>query len=281
MEQHERIAVNAVLSMLLEVSANPKPGNVDREHDFDDLRYEDFLISSASSFPVFLKIARNELSIGEGIYLLVRETSEFHKAGNVHFGAFLLLTPLVYAHGSVSKAHEVIKSTTHLDSKFVKKAFEVIKPRVMDSENIDLRDDVDDVIEQKKLNLYEWMKLAPEDNFIAKEYVNGFELSLRGSKMLIDLIDVENDINRATVHLHVIFLSELLDPLIIAKKGYDYAKKVRDMAQKTLQLYTETRNLAIFEELDRKLVSMNANPGSIADLVISSLFLTLCRGVRI
>ncbi len=281
MERYERTAVNAVLSMLLEVSANPKPGNVDREDDFDDLRYEDFLISSASSFPVFLKIARNEMGIGEGIYRLAETTSRIHKAGNVHFGAFLLLTPLVHAQGNVRKAHEAIKSTTHLDSKFVKKAFEVIKPRVMDAENLDLRDEVERMLEERKMNLYEWMKLAPEENFIAGEYVSGFRLSSDGARMLSDIIGIEKDINRATVHLYMKFLSELVDPLIIAKKGYGLAEKVRDMAGDYLELYLKTGNLAVFEEFDRKLLSIRVNPGSVADLVIASLFVALCRGLEI
>jgi len=41
----EEAAISGVLSMLLEVSANPKSGNVDRGHDFPDMRYEDFLVS--------------------------------------------------------------------------------------------------------------------------------------------------------------------------------------------------------------------------------------------
>ncbi len=278
---HERVAVNAVLSMLLEVSANPKAGNVDREHDLEDLRYEHFLASSASSFPVFLRIAKNKIGIGEGIYTLVKNTSEFHGAGNVHFGAFLLLSPLVYARGDVKKASKAVKSTTHLDSIFVKKAFEIIKPRVMDAENLDLRDEIGDVIEQKKLNLYHWMKLAPEENFIAREYVNEFDLSSRGSETFLELLDLEKDINRAIVHLYMRFLSELPDPLIIAKKGYDFAEKVRKMAAESMNFYTETGNIAVFEELDRRLISMKANPGSIADLIVSSLFLALCRGVEV
>ncbi len=278
---HERIAVNAVLSMLLEVSANPKPGNVDREHDFNDLRYEHFLASSASAFPVFLRIAGNELSIGEGIYLLVKDTAEFHRAGNVHFGAFLLLAPLVHGHGDVRRAHETIRSTTYLDSLFVKRAFDMIKPRVMNAGHLDLRDEIDETIEKKNLNLYQWMKLAPEENFIAGEYVSGFELSSEGSDMLIDLLNSEKNINRAVVRLYVELLSKLLDPLIISKKGREFAERVKNMAQESLKIYVKTKNFAVFDELDRRLVSMNVNPGSIADLVISSLFLALCRGVEI
>ena len=43
--------------MLLEVSATPKPGNIDRDHDFDDTKYEHFLASAISAGPIFERAA--------------------------------------------------------------------------------------------------------------------------------------------------------------------------------------------------------------------------------
>ena len=42
----------AQLSMVLEVSASPKPGNVDRDHNYIDTDYEHFLTSAVSVYPV-------------------------------------------------------------------------------------------------------------------------------------------------------------------------------------------------------------------------------------
>ncbi|MGZ7132554.1 MAG: triphosphoribosyl-dephospho-CoA synthase, partial [Halobacteriota archaeon] len=58
------IAGCAELAMLLEVSATPKPGNVDRTHDFEDVTYEHFLASAVGTFPVFKKAASARHGIG-------------------------------------------------------------------------------------------------------------------------------------------------------------------------------------------------------------------------
>ena len=277
----ERSAVCAVLSMLLEVSANPKPGNVDREHDFEDLRYEHFLASSSASFPVFLRIARGELGIGNGVLELVKTTSWFHLADNVHFGAFLLLTPLVSALGNVGKAVELLNETTWEDSLAVKRAFELSKARVVEAGEMDLKsEEVERKILERRLGLRDWMALAPEENFIAGEYVNGFQLSQTGKERFTEFYEITGDVNRATVLCYVSFLSELVDPLVIAKRGRKVAENVREMARESMEVYEVTGNFAVFHELDAEVRRLGANPGSVADLVISSLFLALGEGWR-
>jgi len=274
-------AVSAVLSMLLEVSANPKPGNVDRDHNFPDLRYEHFLASSSASFPVFVEIANKKLSIGEGIYKLVRVSKSFHNVGNVHFGAFLLLTPLVFSWGDVEKASNCVRETTAKDSLNVKRAFDLSNARVLDVERLDLRDrNVEDEIVERDLNLYEWMKQAPDVNFIAKEYTNSFELSRMGKKRILDYHAETGDVNKAIVLCYVSMLSELLDPLVVAKSGIKIAHKVREMARESMEFYEQTGNFSVFHELDLKVLKAGVNPGSVADLTISSIYLALAEGWR-
>ncbi|MEM0022893.1 MAG: triphosphoribosyl-dephospho-CoA synthase, partial [Archaeoglobaceae archaeon] len=88
----EESATSAVLALLLEVSSTPKAGNVDREHDFEDLKFEHFLTSAVSAFPFFLKTAKEKR-----LHLLqaVIAGKNFGINTNVHFGAFLLLFPLI------------------------------------------------------------------------------------------------------------------------------------------------------------------------------------------
>lgn len=276
----DELAFKAVLAMLLEVSANPKPGNVDRDHDFSDLKYEHFLVSASASFPVFREIAERKLSIGKGVYELVKRTREHHNSGNVHFGAFLLLSPLLHAHGSPENAFEEIKCSDVQDSIWVKRAFDISGARVMDVSNANLKDEVEREIVERDLNLYRWMKLAPDENFIAKEYTSGFKLSIDGKKMLMDFYDEFGDANKAIVLTYISFLSELVDPLIIAKKGFEKAELVKKQAKLAFEIFKETGNFSVFDELDSKLLRENVNPGSVADLVISSIFLALVEGWR-
>ena len=59
------IATCARLACVLEVSA-PKPGNVNRLHDFEDTRFDDFLASGIALGNVCEEAARNGFDVGNG-----------------------------------------------------------------------------------------------------------------------------------------------------------------------------------------------------------------------
>lgn len=269
-------AVAACLSLLLEVSGNPKAGNVDREHDFKDLRFEHFLASAAGAFPAFLEVAKKR-KIGEGVLMAVKESMKWHKAENVHFGAFLLLVPLVASWDAgdmteiAESAKERLKNTGYEDSLSVLKAFRFCNARVVEADELNLRDEeTEREIVQKGINLYDWMKIAPDENLIARELVNGYRISVEGAEFILNYENSEN----AVVELYYHFLSKYPDPLIIAKMGRDYAEKVTEWAKKA---NTDEKR----RELDEKLLKDNANPGTIADLTTSSIYLALAEGWRI
>ncbi len=271
-------AVAATLALLLEVSGNPKAGNVDREHDFEDLRYEHFLASAAGAFPVFLEVSVSR-KVGEGIYNAVVESRKWHTATNVHFGAFLLLVPLIAAWDKGGKkemaagAVDVLKKTSYEDSLLVLKAFRMSEARVVEAAKMDLSDnETERRIVEERINLYEWMKMAPEENLIAKELIGGYRISLEGAELLMSL---EGDVNERIVLLYHTLLSRYPDPLIMAKKGRDYAVGVMEMARKVLE-----GDMSI-EELDRKLIEDGANPGTIADLTASSIYFALIEGWKV
>jgi triphosphoribosyl-dephospho-CoA synthase len=88
-----KIARCAQLAMLLEVSATPKPGNVDRDHDFPDVTYGHFLASVIGVGPVFEKAAMSNDKVGSLIRDAVGESTKWNGAKNTHFGTFLLLMP--------------------------------------------------------------------------------------------------------------------------------------------------------------------------------------------
>ena len=99
------IARCAQLAMLLEVSASPKPGNVDREHNYPDTCFEHFMASSVSVYPVLELAARSRSGIGALLRNAVCESSAWQRGGNTHFGAFLLLIPLSMAAGELFDSH--------------------------------------------------------------------------------------------------------------------------------------------------------------------------------
>ncbi len=271
-------AVAGCLSLLLEVSGNPKAGNVDREHDFTDLRFEHFLASAAGAFPAFLEVAEKRM-IGGGVLKAVKESMRWHKAENVHFGAFLLLVPLIASWDAggmddiATEAVERMKRTDYTDSLRVLEAFRLCGARVVEARELNLKGDETEMeIKNKKVNLYEWMKMAPEENLIAMELVKGYRISLQGASFILNS-DAEP--NSTIISLYHNLLSKYPDPLITAKKGRDYAFKVMTWAMEALSSVEKMRGL------DAKLLKDGANPGTIADLTASSIFLALVEGWRI
>jgi len=81
------------MACLLEVSA-PKPGNVNRTHDFAETRFEDFLLSAIAIGPAMAAAGR--ASVGRTIWRAVRDTHRLVRT-NTNLGIVLLLAPLAKA----------------------------------------------------------------------------------------------------------------------------------------------------------------------------------------
>ncbi len=281
-ETPEDVATAGVLSLLLEVSGNPKAGNVDRTHDFSDMRFEHFLASASAVYPVFLECAKGRLSIGEGILKAVERSKRWQKGGNVHFGSFMLLVPLVKCwREDLNGTVEALRRTDVKDSLAVLKAFRISGARVMDVRDLSLKDDeTERLLVEKNVNLYEWLKLSPKENVVAREPIEGYPRSKEGMKVLIKSFSEHGDVNMAIVHAFHYLLSKHLDPLVIAKHGMEVAEFVRSKAEEVLRVFESRFDLEVLRRFDEELVSKGINPGSIADLTASSIFLALKEGWR-
>jgi triphosphoribosyl-dephospho-CoA synthase len=124
--------------MMLEVSAFPKPGNVDRCHDYPDTRLEHFLASTIFARPALEEAASGKGRIGEIIGHAVRQTN-VHNGGNTHFGAFILLIPLVYG-GGIDGAVKAIARTDVSDAVAFYKAFALTRVRMNTDDELDVND---------------------------------------------------------------------------------------------------------------------------------------------
>src|SRR5690606_27151801 len=87
------IAVAAQMACLLEASG-PRPGNVNRYHDFEDATFEDFLLSAAAVGPALGRAG--SVGVGRTILRAVRDTRR-HVRTNTNLGIILLLAPLARA----------------------------------------------------------------------------------------------------------------------------------------------------------------------------------------
>jgi triphosphoribosyl-dephospho-CoA synthase len=268
------IARCAQLAMLLEVSASPKPGNVDREHDYPDTCFEHFIASSVSVYPVFELAARSRKGIGTLIRCAVCESSAWQKGGNTHFGAFLLLIPLSMAAGELfdsrgrapymllpeefealaARAHALVRATDCEDAIEFYRAFEVTGVRVNSVKEFSLGDPGSTAeLRAQGVTLYELMDIARDYDLIANEWISGFGRCLEGARSITEFMQARNPgagdsasscsgtgMNEAIVYTFLKLLSRHRDTFIQTKFDKATADYVSSRAGKILSSWEES-----------------------------------------
>ena len=195
----EEIAAFASLSMTLEATSYPKPGNVHRMRDFEETSLEHFLASAISAHSVFDKSVSSS-SIGSLFHEAVFKSNSIQNGGNTHFGTFILLIPLAKAAGMIQnreskeiieKAFEICKQTTPKDAADFYEAFNLLsvsveKKEIPDSDfEFDLTNpDAVEAIQRTGTTLFDLMERGAKRDMIAAEWINGFEKSYLFSKKL-------------------------------------------------------------------------------------------------
>lgn len=260
-------AERAQLAMMLEVCAYPKPGNVDRCHDYPDTTLEHFLASTILSRPALDEAERGEGRIGEIIRHAVQQTS-CHSGGNTHFGAFILLIPLVYA-GDIPGAMKAIAKTDVSDAVAFYRAFALTAVRTYPTDAIDINDPKAlDMLREREMTLSDVMLHSAKNDMVAREWVTGFPLTRRGA----DLLHASGSGRGAIVQMFITLLATEPDTFIIKKHGRPIAEQTLARARLVLDGRLPLR------EFDDECIGKGINPGSIADITIAAIYLALSEG---
>lgn len=260
-------ADQAQLAMMLEVCASPKPGNVDRCHDYPDTRLEHFLASTLMVRPVLERAEQRAAGIGTLIREAVQATS-CHGGGNTHFGAFILLMPLVYC-GDLAGAVREVSMTTVQDAIEFYRAFGLTEVRVCAEDELDVHDPAAaEQINARGMTLYDLMVYSAEKDMVAREWVNGFALTRRTTDLLLASEDARSAIPAAFLNL----LATEQDSFIVKKFGRAKAEQTRLMAAEVL------RGQKSVESLDAWCITEKVNPGSLADITIAAIYTALGEG---
>jgi triphosphoribosyl-dephospho-CoA synthase len=281
------------LACLLEVTA-PKPGNVHRGADFEDLAFGDFMVSAVMVGEVF---DRAGLSVGELVLEAVRATQE-NVGTNTNLGIVLLIAPLVavlktkLATDSLFRGdvEACLQGLTTEDGRKIYAAIQLAQPGGMgEAGSQDVNDAVDDV------DLMAAMKASQGYDSIARQYANGFEDIFGVGQMLLRQgRQLFPDLNSAIVFAHVAWMAQQTDTLIQRKCGKDVAKQSQTMARRAIDVIdpeclASGAPLAQLDaesfwqrvgELDFWLRSdgHRRNPGTTADLIAATLFVAIWNG---
>jgi triphosphoribosyl-dephospho-CoA synthase len=260
-------AERAQLAMMLEVTAYPKPGNVDRCHDYPETRLEHFLASTIFARPALDEAETGRGRIGEIIRHAVRDTN-CHKGGNTHFGAFILLIPLVYGK-DIPGALAAIGKTDTNDAVAFYKAFALTAVKMNAADDLDVNDPhALTLIRDRDLSLLDIMQHSAAHDMVAREWVTGFLLVRRGADLLHQLGPGRQSIVDAFMTL----LATEPDTFIIKKHGPEEARETMMRARDVLDGKLSIR------EFDEECIRRDINPGSLADIIIASIYIALGEG---
>ena len=278
----------ATLACVLEVSA-PKPGNVHRGADFEDVTFNDFLISAVVLGQSFDQMLPN--GIGTMILESVRRTN--HAVGtNTNLGIALLLAPLVQVADSgqalqPESVRSVLEGLGPEDGGLVFEAIRLANPGGLgNAEAMDVK-----VSENQNVDLLAAMKIAEARDLIARQYCSGFELVFgEGMNHLRTGVALFATLPEAIVYTHLALMRNWPDSLIARKCGSEVATRAAMMAGKALTYLdadasSGERNDEPFwnevSELDFWLRSdgHRRNPGTTADLIAAILFVALVNKI--
>jgi triphosphoribosyl-dephospho-CoA synthase len=271
-------AENAQLALLLEVSGTPKPGNVDRNRDLPDLRFEEFL-SGAVGAGAGLRAAESG-TVGTAFERAITGMADGH-GENTQFGVLLLLTPLVRAASNDNLSpvgvERVVANTTVEDAASFYRAFEhcdvfVAEPS-KEWEDLDVRRGAAAIpaAEKRGLTLLDVMALGDSKDDVAREWTGGFERSFEVAERIEKLSGPLSD--RASA----VFCEELAerpDTLVAKKHGNEVAIEASEEVEKHLG------DVEMLEAVADGFVERGINPGTTADIVAAGLFIALERGIE-
>jgi triphosphoribosyl-dephospho-CoA synthase len=267
----------ATLACFLEATA-PKPGNVHRSADFDDLTYPDLVVSGIVIGPVMEAAPRRRL--GETVFDAVRATRNA-VGTNTNLGTILLLAPLAAVPRERPLAEGVVDVLNRLDandSRLVYEAIRLARPGGMGQVG------EADLAGEAPADLLAAMRLAAERDFVARQYAGGFQEMLHMVVPAIkDGLDRGWETNDAIAHAQMKIMSRFPDSLIARKCGIETAQRAADHAAEVLRAGTPKDEAfwAAAADLDFWLRSdgHRRNPGTTADLIAAGLFVLLRDGI--
>jgi triphosphoribosyl-dephospho-CoA synthase len=266
------------LACLLEASL-PKPGNVHRGADFEDLSLYDFQASAVAIGPAMDQAAAVG-RLGQTVLRAIESTRAVVRT-NTNLGMVLLLAPLACVPREEpleTGLARIYGALTPDDSHAVYRAIRMAQPGGLGKvQQMDLAD-------RPPPDLLAAMASAAERDLIARQYTNRFQdLFSTCVPWLRDGLGGGLGLAETVAHTHVRLMHRFPDSLIARKCGLDVAAAAAARAGKVLDCGgpADESYRAAVADLDFWLRSdgHRRNPGTTADFVAAGLFVLLRNGL--
>ncbi len=301
---------DATLALLLEVAGTPKPGNVDRHRDLDDLHFEAFLGGAVGAREGLERATRGG-AVGHAFERAVAGMAD--RAGtNTQFGCLLLLVPLLRATAAAdlsrSGVDRVTRETTVDDAVGFYRAFEHVDVAVgdppADMAELDVRrgSDAEPTLRDRMLTLRDVMATSadPGDDRVpdrnAQDWVEGFPRTFRAAGWIRE---DEGPIADRAARAFIGLLASEPDTLVATSHDPETAREASGRAAELVaatdpnaEYHSPARgvpgahavhriDLDAASELADAFVDEGINPGTTADLTCAALYVALRRGAGI
>lgn len=276
-KQSMTIGQCAALACVIEATA-PKPGNVHRGADFEDMSYPDLVASAIAIGPCMDAASRGE-RVGRTVLQAVQATRRLVDK-NTNLGTALLLAPLARVPRETPLNAGIRGVLATLDADDARDVYIAIRRAQPGGLG---RVEESDIAAPAPADLLVAMRLAADRDLVARQYVEDFALVLemvapsiaRGVQRGWSLLD-------AVVHTQLRLLSAHPDSLIARKCGAQVAQQAADHAADVVSrgepgdgAYEDgLADLDFWLRAD----GHRRNPGTTADLIAAGLFVVLREG---
>ena len=295
--ESKEIAKLAQIASVLEVSGWPKPGNVHRTRNYDDMVFEDFVISGVVIGNTMEEVADQAKTIDDlskaelGRYILqaVNETDKWIET-NTNLGIMMMCIPIAAA-AAISNSFDEIQenvgrlmdATTVDDAVNLYDAINVADAGGMgDQEEFDVMSEkAKDELRANNQTMFDVLDISAGWDRLANELTNKmpvvFEIGYPTFFEFWNSCDDVDVVNKATVLTFMTLLSQIPDTLISRKYGDEVAEAVSKKAEELLAFKDDDVFVEKLLEFDDYLYENKYNPGTTADLTAASIFLSYLK----
>ncbi len=253
-----------------------KPGNhsiFSRIPEMDDTKFK-YVAMVSSNY-----LTDKSLSLGEAIHGAVK-TCQTKVNSNYNLGIVMLCAPILKVlekkfDNFRASLMNLLNNVSNNDKKLILNSIQIAKPAGLTNYK-----GKGNIFETNSLSLLEIMKIGSTHDRISNCYYQNYQEIIDFGLPLLIFLKGKISRRKAIEILYLNFLCNDLDSHILRKFGVNKAKIVKyraTMLKRKIHIYKD--NYKLFKEFDAYLKISHINPGTCADLTVTTLLIDKIRDI--